>query len=663
MAAWDLTALVNAADAKAPQAERHLWLARLLEWLRQGRAERSAPASYAQPGTPRPVLRLRLLLNAMEREPALRVQVQGMLQAFWCETDAAALFADFGFGSRQSLWGEFLDRLQCRWLPGTPETSDVAALFDLFFDPGDLAWIEAIDDDTLARLARLLAPTGGGARAALLPAINMLASAMQAAGYASALRQRMEPALAKLDPFRQLTLAVNGLRVAVLEGRQDDALREAAYLRAVLDACGRATDSITAQLETSGVSVDIVYEMARLQRRAERIEQLLDCVLAPEPVAEWHRLVAELLRVLGQTQGVRALLSQHYGLLARLVTERSAETGDHYITRNRVEYRGMLRSAAGGGMVLAATTFAKFAIAGIGLTAFWTGFWSGANYALSFVLVMLMHWTVATKQPAMTAPAMAAALPTAGEEISGEAIEGFVDRVAQLIRSQAAAIAGNLMVCGPLVLGLQLLATAVAGAPLVGKESAAYVLHSMAQFGPTVIFAAFTGVLLFASSLAAGWAENWFVFHRLESAIAMNPAIVARLGATRARRWAVWWRANVSGVAANVSLGMMLGLVPALAGFVGLGLDVRHVTLSTGQLGAALGALGWSVLSEGAFWWCVVGIAATGVLNVGVSFWLAFKVALNSRGVRMKERRRIGAALRRRMRHAPMSFVLPPKGD
>ena len=31
---WDLTALVNAADPKANLAERHLWLVRLMEWLR-----------------------------------------------------------------------------------------------------------------------------------------------------------------------------------------------------------------------------------------------------------------------------------------------------------------------------------------------------------------------------------------------------------------------------------------------------------------------------------------------------------------------------------------------------------------------------------------------------------------------------------------------------
>ena len=69
----------------------------------------------------------------------------------------------------------------------------------------------------------------------------------------------------------------------------------------------------------------------------------------------------------------------------------------------------------------------------------------------------------------------------------------------------------------------------------------------------------------------------------------------------------------------------MLGLVPPVLGFVGLPLDVRHVTLSTGQLAAAAGALGPDILKMSAFWWCVAGIACTGVLNLGVSFYLAMK--------------------------------------
>jgi site-specific recombinase len=105
----------------------------------------------------------------------------------------------------------------------------------------------------------------------------------------------------------------------------------------------------------------------------------------------------------------------------------------------------------------------------------------------------------------------------------------------------------------------------------------------------------------------------------------------------------------------------MLGLVPALAGFVGLGLEVRHVTLSTGQLAAALGALGLPLLAEAAFWWCVAGIAVTGVLNVGVSFWLAFRVALRARGVRGVDRQRIRRAILERLRRAPGSFLWPPR--
>jgi site-specific recombinase len=241
-------------------------------------------------------------------------------------------------------------------------------------------------------------------------------------------------------------------------------------------------------------------------------------------------------------------------------------------------------------------------------------------------------------------------------------LEAFVDEVAHLIRSQAAGIFGNLMLCAPVVLAIQLAAWAAFGKPLVGTHDAEHVLETLTLLGPTPIYAAFTGVLLFLSSLLAGWVENWFVFHRLDSAIAWNPRIVARLGKARALRWSHWWRHNISGLAANVSLGLMLGLVPPLLSFFTFPVEVRHVTLSTGQLAAAVGALGWPVFHLPAFWWCVAGIAVTGVLNLAVSFWLAMKVALRSRGVQVKESRRIVAAIGQRLRKAPLSFLWPAQG-
>ena len=660
---WDLTALANAADPKASQAERHLWLVRLLEWLRHAPRAAVAPEAKAdapEDRTPLPTLRLRHLINQLERQEELRDRVRSLAQAFWRDIDAAALYADLGFGARLSFASELLSRVQTRLLPGTPDTRDLAALFVLLFEPADAAWLEAIDAPTLQRAAALVGPGAEATRTVQLDAITILISGLHAAGYTPALRQRMDAALLQSEPFRQITPAAAAVRQAVLEGRSDDALREAGYLRALLDACRRAAASVLPHLEAYGVSVNIVFTLDQLESRTQRIEALLDCVLAPDPVAECHRLLLDLVCTLPELRGVRKLFSRHYSLLARQVTERSAETGEHYITTNRDEYHDMLRRACGGGAVIAGTTFVKFAVVALGMTAFWTGFWSGANYAASFVIVMLLHWTVATKQPAMTAPALAATLPS-GRASSDEEVEAFVDRVAQLIRSQMAGIAGNLALCAPLVLAVQWLSNQLLGAPLVGRAEAEYVLDSITLLGPTALFAAFTGVLLFASSLVAGWAENWFVFHRLDSAIAWNPKIVATLGAVRAQRWSTWWRANVSGVAGNVSLGMLLGLVPALASFFGLPLDVRHVTLASGQLGAALGALGWPLLQEPVFWWCVAGIACTGVLNLGVSFWLAFKVALRSRGVRVQDRARIGRAIRRRLLSKPMSFLRPPQ--
>ena len=673
---WDLTALLNAADPRASLPERHLWLIRLLEWLRHAPLDATAEAG----ATPRPVLRLRHLLGVLERHPEHQERVAEVLRRIWAEVDNAALFADFGFAPRMDLWGELGRRLRARVLPLTPATTDLGELFALLFPhASDAEWLLAIDAATLERLRLYVAPARGSLawRAPFLDAIVFLSSAVRASGFAPAIRQRMSPELLVDKPFRQLARVaeqVSDHAQAIDGDPQADAvvpgagrataateaalLQEVQYLRALLDTCRRCAASVHEHLEAHGVSVDVVFEVDQLRERTLRIDALLSCVVSPEPAREITRLIAELVRTADERRSVRGLLSSHYSLLARKVAERSAETGQHYITRDVPEYRRMLRAAAGGGAVLAATTFIKFAVLALALSAFWGGFWAGVNYAASFVLVQLLHFTVATKQPAMTAPAMADKLA----DLSTDAhVEVFVDEVAQLIRSQAAGIFGNLALVTPLVLLVQFGCRQAFGAPLVGHAEALHVLETLTLLGPTALYAALTGVLLFASSLIAGWVENWFVWHRLDSAIAWNPRIVARLGAARARRWGAYWRANISGFASNISLGLLLGILPVVARFFGLPLDVRHVTLSTGQLAAAVGSEGYTLMSHAPFWWCVAGIVATGALNVSVSFFMAFRVALRSRGIRLVDRSRIYRAIRARLWRHPLSFIWPSR--
>ena len=651
---WDLTALLNAADPQAPLAERNLWLVRLLEWLRH------APRDEAVAGTPKPIVRLKHLLNVLERHPEHAWAFANVIGGVWNDVDAVSLFAEVGFAPRMALWHEFLGRLRRRVLPGTTDTRDLAALFELLFgSEADEDWIAAIDDELLARLSLLFSATpDDGWRVEARAAITVLISHVHAAGLAGSLRVRMDEQLVQDKPFHQLPSAWEAVERAMSAGEGAAQAPATAYLRALLDRCRAAALTVPEHLEAHGVSVDLMFSVEQLTARLDRIEALLACLLSQEPQRELLRLVAGLVRVVHERRSLRTLFARHYSLLARKVAERSAETGEHYITRNREEYRDMLRRAAGGGAIIAGTTLLKFMIALLGFTAFWGGFWAGVNYAASFVIIHLLHWTVATKQPAMTAPAMADKLQHIDRD---EGVEGFVDEVTHLVRSQVAGIIGNLALAAPLVLAVQGLCWLAFGAPLVGEKDAHYVLHSLSLLGPSLLFAAFTGTLLFASSLIAGWVENWFVFHRLDSAIAWNPRIVAVLGRGRAQAWSRWWRANISGLTANISLGLMLGLVPSIGAFFGLGLEVRHVTLSTGQLAAAVGALGVGVMATWAFWSCVICIAGIGVLNVGVSFFCAFKVALRSRGIRLADRRRVYAAIRARLRRAPMSFLVPPK--
>ena len=101
--------------------------------------------------------------------------------------------------------------------------------------------------------------------------------------------------------------------------------------------------------------------------------------------------------------------------------------------------------------------------------------------------------------------------------------------------------------------------------------------------------------------------------------------------------------------------------MPALGGFFGLPVEVRHVTLSMGQLAAALGALGPALLQDSAFWWCMASIPLIGALNLGVSFWLALRLAVASRQLRVRDRGRIQVAVWARLRRSPGSFLRPPR--
>lgn len=644
-----LLALIQQLEQTDSLARRNLWLHDVLQWVR---GDRQSVADAAA--------RLGLLVDALLARPTLSAAFRQWWQATVTELDATPLLSDLGFAPRTSFASELGQRLRLKTLPATPDTANWEMLFHFLRpEPFDARWLQNLDGQTLRGLEQLM---GGPAHTStldtqLLDALTCCIGQIHAFGCASEIRTRMVQPQTDALPFHALQGQLDAFRHS-LTGETAAREQAALTLRQGLDACRHAASGIYTHLENNGISVGIVFRLRQLRERVIRCKLLIDTLLSPSPVRAMCSLLSHLAQSAHNTRSLRALWRSNMHLLAAKITERSAESGEHYITRNMAEFRAMLGKAFGGGSIIGLTTWAKFSLYGLALSPFWTGLAAGLNYAISFVAIMLLHWTVATKQPAVTAPAMAAKLKHLDD---ARQVTGFVDEVAHLYRSQIAAIVGNLAAVVPAVL-LICAALSAGGQPgMLSEAQARHVLQDMHLLGPTAIYAAFTGVLLFSSSLIAGWTENAFVLHQLESALRYHRGLWRLFGQRAAWRLSQFMRRNISGLSANISLGLLLGLTPVLAQFFGLNLEVRHVTLSAGQVTAAVHTLGWQTVQTPDFWWAVAGVLVVGPLNLAVSFYLAFRLALVAQDVHAQHRGRIARALRARIRHAPLSFLWPSR--
>ncbi|OXI33850.1 hypothetical protein CFB89_03150 [Burkholderia sp. AU16741] len=678
-AGHQLDALLANADADASYAERSEWLIELAHWLRRTGTVQDAPAGRDADTRAYPAhARLRYLFHVLDRNPAWKAHAARILRGILRECDGISLLCDAGMPVHSGFFGALFERIDSSLIPPAPNRRELSALFTLMFPtPEDAKWIDALPDDLLARVAELISfdvsdeerHEPGSFSRDLLAALHNLTCQISSTGLSQTVRSRLSDDDARKplerqplesQPFYRLTramLAVETAHAAVEDGGDPSKLlHEVNYLRVLLDECRIAVDDVFAHLYRNGVSVDIVFQVERMRMRILRAEMLLNAWMARDDLRGMAHLTAELVDANQSSQSVAHLVRSNFSLFARKLVETNADTGEHYISRGRAEYLKMLRMAAGGGLVTVVTVCVKFAITGAHLQSMLEGLLAGVNYAASFMLMHFLHFTLATKQPAMTAPTLARELDDTGHD---EGVKAFVGSVIALIRTQAAAISGNVLVVLPVCLLVQLFASNVLHANLISPEKAHATLHSFSLLGPTPFYAALTGVLLWASSLLAGWADNWFVLHRVGDALTYNRRLRLTLGAAGAAKLAHFCRSNVAGVVANVGLGLMLGLVPAIVTVFMFPFEVRHVTLSAGSIGVALGVLGKGALGTPELWWAGAGVLSMAILNVLVSFALAFTMAVRSRSLRPTKVRALVAAIVRTVLSNPLALFWP----
>jgi site-specific recombinase len=177
----------------------------------------------------------------------------------------------------------------------------------------------------------------------------------------------------------------------------------------------------------------------------------------------------------------------------------------------------------------------------------------------------------------------------------------------------------------------------------------------------SIPYAALTGILLWVSSIGAGWLENWFVYRRLHETITQSAWLTRLFGEKRAVRVSNWICQNVSGIGGNVSLGFLLAFTPITGRFFGLPLGVAHVTLSTAALTFAFCALpDWRFSSLAL---AALSILLIGLLNFGVSFAAALFTAVKARRVKKARLALLRSSLWVKFRLRPLDFIFPRRAE
>ena len=603
---------------------------------------------------PPPTLRLRALIRATDVTPAWRARVQGALQRLMREVDLAPLF-EIGLPNDRGLYEETMDRLARRILPRPRDPENGRELLGAVLpDLEHAAWLSTVPLDLVSPMCALFGDSPTDVmplRVKLEEAVVLLATRTSAIGLGADLRERSPAVSIGASPFFLLPRLCDAVFSGI--GSTAACYEQIAQAREVLQA-------VLAHLDQFGVSVDVVYRIEVIERNLDRIAELLALVGSSDRVATEAAACALLGRLAAaqvRDRSIRDMVRTNGRLLARKVVERAGSSGDHYITSSRREWRLMFLAAAGGGLVTVGTTALKYAVVSLHLPLFPEGVLASMNYAGSFLLMQLFGFALATKQPSMVAASLAGSLKSARGELD---LTELVDLIARICRSQFAAALGNVVVGFCAGLAFDVLWVYLTGVSYLSPKQAEHTLHALDPFhSGTVLFATITGVFLWIASLGAGWLENFAVFRRIPDGIAHHP-LGRVFGRKRMERLAEKFQHGIAGIGGNVSIGLLLGLMPVFGAFFGVPLEVRHVTLSTVSVALSLSTHGVLSILNPALPRVVLGIFFILCCNFGVSFVLALWVAMRARGVSNQGLRLVRALWHRFYAH-PLMFLWPPR--
>ena len=616
------------------------------------------------------------LIDILRQHPEYADGLSSFVLKLIIEYRQIALYTDTGIMSDQGFFNSLRRLIGHRFLPLLPQEDSVVELVGYLFDKrSDERWLANIKKDKWDELVELLKVDEqhlnlvATAKNSILNAIIILSYRISGIGLHPDLMEFYPQMLNYSASFvaqnQEAVLYVNQYREAheldTLTDITPEKAVDPAPLLVMIEQCEDIVATIRKRIYKTGISIRLTNMMLRLDQSLQRMRILTE--LVADNYDKRDQALIELIQALITTASRRYsigyLIDNNTKLLSRKVTENASRVGEHYISTDKSGYQKMFKKASIGGFIIAFMATLKILAYNLALAPMGRAFVNSMIYGLGFVFIHIVHGTVATKQPAMTAAAIASTISDGSGKKSHQ-LNKLSELVVDILRTQFVAIMGNIMLAIPVALIISFAWLQYTGAPMINTDKAAHLLHDLDPFHSLALpHAAIAGVYLFLSGLIAGYYDNLAVYNQIGARIQRHKLLQYLLPKTWLQRLGGFIEANLGAIMGNFLFGVFLGSTATIGYLFGLPIDIRHIAFASANLAHGLFNISANQWDWQIVFISILGVALIGMVNLMVSFSLALFVALRSKEVKFMEWSRLTKQLFSHMLTHPSDFFWP----
>ncbi|MCG9793473.1 site-specific recombinase [Flavobacterium algicola] len=629
-----------------------------------------------RPSQPKKVLTvdLRDIISFLKANDYCRQQFSIYIKAILKDRKFNKILADAGILQDVDFIFEVKKRLIAKVLPNQPQKHTLEfVLNQVFYLSNDFIWVDKIPTEQLEELCDLLEFES------IYDNIESKSVFSELSVAAFLISQRisgraLETEVIKMVPeyddfespfsaFENELLQIGGEIIKSDKHYFPSDNQSYAQLLVLLKHCEGFIDKAFHNSSKYGISLRVNQNLLKIRQQLARIKFIISLFIVDNEADKKNNAIAlslKLIKINCFKNNIRKFISESTQLISYEITQHAAKTGEKYITETRTEYFKMFKNALGGGFIVGILCIIKVLLSKVDTSIFGHAFLYSMNYSFGFIAIYIMGFTLATKQPAMTASALIKALE-AGIVKKGKKTEkysAFAILFARVFRSQFIAFVGNVIMAFPVsLLGIWLIDYAF-DYNIAAQKWKTLITDLSPVDSLAILHAAIAGLFLFLSGIISGSISNRDKHHQVYFRITEHPLLKKRLGKQRTLKLAQWYEHKWAGIISNFWFGIFMGSTGSIGLFLWLNLDVRHITFASGNLALALYGANYQV-TDSMLIWGILGIGIIGLVNFMVSFSLSLGLAFRSRAISIFELRFITASVLNHFKFSPLSFFFP----